>query len=144
MYCVKCGVRLADGAARCPLCQTPVRDPDEALPAPPTFSDRYPDAPQSRRYPIMAFLTALLAAVSLSAPALSMPWFFKLGAEKGRIAYYAAFGLFFGAAAVLSRSMTQTGLTALSGSLHLALGVLCLLYAGSWALSTVLYKTREF
>ena len=67
MYCVKCGVRLADGAARCPLCQTPVWNPDEAVPAPPTFSDRYPDEPQSRRYPIMAFLTALLAAVSLSA-----------------------------------------------------------------------------
>lgn len=86
----------------------------------------------------------IMAAVSLSAPALSLPWFFKLGAEKGRIAYYAAFGLFFGAAAVVSRSVTQTELMSFSGSLHMALGAIVLLYAGSWALSTSLYKNREF
>ena len=67
MYCVKCGVKLTDGAERCPLCQTPVWDPDGAAPAAPTFSDRYPTPPKSRRYPILAFLTALLTAVSLSA-----------------------------------------------------------------------------
>ena len=39
MYCVKCGVRLADGTAACPLCRTPVRDPGgaEAAPAAPTY-----------------------------------------------------------------------------------------------------------
>lgn len=67
MYCVKCGVRLTDGAAQCPLCGTPVWNPDEAVSAQPTFSDLYPAPPKSRRYPILAFLTALLAAVSLSA-----------------------------------------------------------------------------
>ena len=66
MYCVKCGVRLQDGVARCPLCDTPVWDPGGAEPAP-TFSDRYPEPLKSRRYPIMAFLTALMAAISLSA-----------------------------------------------------------------------------
>ena len=69
MYCVKCGVRLADGTAACPLCRTPVRDPDgaEAAPAAPTYPERYPAPPKTRRYPILAFLTALLVAVSLSA-----------------------------------------------------------------------------
>ncbi len=67
MYCVKCGVRLQEGTQRCPLCQTPVWDPEGAAPAAPTFSDRYPPPPKSRRYPILAFLTALLVAVSLSA-----------------------------------------------------------------------------
>ena len=66
MYCVKCGVRLQEGAERCPLCQTPVWDPEGAAPAAPTFSDRYPTPPRSRRYPIMAFLTALMAAICLS------------------------------------------------------------------------------
>ena len=66
MYCVKCGVRLLDGVARCPLCQTPVWNPDEALAAEPSFSDRYPIPPESRRYPILAFLTVLLLAVNLS------------------------------------------------------------------------------
>ncbi len=67
MYCVKCGVRLTDGAAHCPLCQTPVWNPEGTAAATPTFSDRYPIPPKSRRYPILAFLTALLAALSLSA-----------------------------------------------------------------------------
>lgn len=66
MYCVKCGVKLADGTARCPLCQTPVWDPDSLAPAPAPYSDRLPAPPKSRRYPILAFLTALLAAVSLT------------------------------------------------------------------------------
>ena len=67
MYCVKCGVKLAEGVKRCPLCDTPVWDPEESPAADPTFSDRYPLPPKSRRYPILAFLTALLIAVSLSA-----------------------------------------------------------------------------
>lgn len=67
MYCVKCGVRLQEGAAKCPLCDTPVWDPEGAAQAVPTFSDRYPAPPKSRRYPILAFLTALLTAISLSA-----------------------------------------------------------------------------
>ena len=28
MYCVKCGVKLQEGVERCPLCQTPVWDPE--------------------------------------------------------------------------------------------------------------------
>ena len=28
MYCVRCGVRLQDGTERCPLCQTPVWNPE--------------------------------------------------------------------------------------------------------------------
>ena len=66
MYCVKCGVRLQEGVERCPLCQTPVWNP-EGTAAAPSFSDRYPEPLKSRRYPAMAFLAALLAAVSLSA-----------------------------------------------------------------------------
>ena len=67
MYCVKCGVRLQDGTERCPLCDTPVWNPGEAETAAPNFSDRYPIPPKSRRYPILAFLTAFLIAGSLSA-----------------------------------------------------------------------------
>ena len=60
MYCVKCGVRLTDGVRRCPLCQTAVWHPDGTAAAEPTFSDRYPKPLKSRRYPILAFLTAIL------------------------------------------------------------------------------------
>ena len=65
MYCVKCGVRLQGGVERCPLCGTPVWNPAGTAAAP-TFSDRYPAPPKRRRYPILAFLTALLAALCLS------------------------------------------------------------------------------
>ena len=30
MYCVKCGVRLQDGVEICPLCETPVWNPESA------------------------------------------------------------------------------------------------------------------
>ncbi len=38
MYCVKCGVRLQEGVERCPLCRTPVWDPE-----PREESRSYPD-----------------------------------------------------------------------------------------------------
>ena len=66
MYCVKCGVRLPEGTEACPLCQTPVWNPEGTATAAPTFSEHYPLPPKSRRYPILAFLTALLIAGSLS------------------------------------------------------------------------------
>ena len=46
MYCVKCGVRLQDGVKTCPLCNTPVWNPDgDAAPAARTYPDTLP-----RRY----------------------------------------------------------------------------------------------
>lgn len=66
MYCVKCGVRLAEGVERCPLCRTPVWNPEPPKEVQRTFSDRYPTPPKSARYPVLAFLTLLLAAVCLS------------------------------------------------------------------------------
>ena len=66
MYCVKCVVRLTEGTERCPLWPTPVWNPEASAPAQ-TFPDRYPVPPKRRRYPILAFLTALLMALSLSA-----------------------------------------------------------------------------
>ncbi len=43
MYCVKCGVRLQEGAQSCPLCQTPVWNPGETT-AEPAYPDHYPRA----------------------------------------------------------------------------------------------------
>ena len=67
MYCVKCGVRLQEGVTECPLCRTPVWNPEVPERAEATFSNRYPLPPKSKRYPVLAFLTVLLAAVCLSA-----------------------------------------------------------------------------
>ncbi|MBR4827339.1 MAG: zinc-ribbon domain-containing protein, partial [Oscillospiraceae bacterium] len=42
MYCVKCGVKLQEGTEKCPLCGTPVWNPD-GLSAESTYSSRMPD-----------------------------------------------------------------------------------------------------
>ena len=45
MYCVKCGVKLQEGVERCPLCRTPVWNPE-----PQEESRNYPDTlPQQHR-----------------------------------------------------------------------------------------------
>ena len=45
MYCVKCGVRLQEGTERCPLCATPVWNPEET-----TEERGYPDTlPRAHR-----------------------------------------------------------------------------------------------
>ncbi len=67
MYCVKCGVRLTEGVARCPLCHTPVWNPVCTEPPAQTFPDRYPMPPKSSRYPFLAFFTVVCMAVCLSA-----------------------------------------------------------------------------
>ena len=65
MYCVKCGVRLQEGVASCPLCHTPVWNP--ALPEKPaqTYPDRWPTPPRSRRYPFLALVTVVCMAICL-------------------------------------------------------------------------------
>lgn len=66
MYCVKCGVRLNEDVRQCPLCATPVWNPDTPGQPEPAWSDRFPAPPKNIRYPILAFITILLLAVCLS------------------------------------------------------------------------------
>ena len=47
MYCVKCGVRLQEGVESCPLCQTPVWNPD-ALQAKHAWPDQLPEQHNER------------------------------------------------------------------------------------------------
>lgn len=65
MYCVKCGVSLQDGVEFCPLCRTPVWNPDQSE-QPKNYSSRLPVPEPSVRYPALAFITLFLAAVCLS------------------------------------------------------------------------------
>ena len=65
MYCVKCGVRLQEGTEHCPLCQTPVWNPEAQAPVK-TYSQELPKTMRNQRIPGLAFLTALMLAVALS------------------------------------------------------------------------------
>ena len=79
--------------------------------------------------------TALLVLGCLG-PALILPYVFKYGAEKGRIAFYITVGVFSGVAAVLAGMGFQIQ-TVAHGLWPLAVvaGVSILLYALSWRLS---------
>ncbi len=67
MYCVRCGVRLEDGAEACPLCGTPVLLREAAPEAASLrYPDRYPEASYRSRRLAVLLLTLMLAAASLS------------------------------------------------------------------------------
>lgn len=87
--------------------------------------------------------TALLVLGCLG-PALILPYVFKYGAEKGRIAFYITVGVFSGVAAVLAGMGFQIQ-TVAHGLWPLAVvaGVSILLYALSWRLSIRFYQKRE-
>lgn len=87
MYCVKCGVRLQDGTEICPLCQTPVWNPDQ------TETNRnYPDSmPKHHRESNLAGAIGffIVCAVAVS---VTMTVCFKLYGEL-KWGGYVVFGL---------------------------------------------------
>ena len=70
---------------------------------------------------------------------------FKLGVEKGRMAYYITIGIVCGGSVVVSRMLT--GKTSAQIELNSTLFLLALIgvgiYALSWYLSIVFFKKRE-
>lgn len=60
MYCVKCGVELADTEKSCPLCQTRVYHPDlKPADAPPLYPGSNPPAKTVKRWSVMLVITIL-------------------------------------------------------------------------------------
>lgn len=79
-----------------------------------------------------------MIAVELLSPALTLPFVFRFGAEKGRMAYYLVIGGGGAAAMLFLRDGLQPSLP---------VALLCMgaivLYALSWGLSKKLYEKRE-
>ena len=73
MYCVKCGVRLQDGIPRCPLCGTPVWDPEVR-----SREDRYPDTLPEHHSESNQVLAITMTAVCLIAAAVVLAVCFRL------------------------------------------------------------------
>ena len=89
------------------------------------------------------FLVGSLLILVLFTPAVALPFMFKFGVEKGRLAYYVMIG-FSTAAALL---MMNTGYRGRLGGdfLFALLGVTeIILFAISWLLSVRIYRKREF
>ena len=88
-------------------------------------------------------LGSMMLAVSLAAPSLCLPWIFKLGAEKGRLAFYGVIVVMFGGAAAVSNlSANGVGIPAGFSGPWILPGMAAL-YAASWALSLAFYKKKE-
>ena len=90
-------------------------------------------------------MLAILVMLGLISAAMTMPFMFKLGVEKGRLAYYAMVGLIGGSGAlfpwVVEPAMEQT--ISFGFVLVLALLAVLALYVLSWYLSIRFYEKRE-
>ena len=90
-------------------------------------------------------LLGMLWIVFLFASSITMPFMFKLGVEKGRMAYYVMIGVVCGSAAIAGQIFN----TQLQAQIPFGpvLGLGCILaavvFAGSWYLSILFYRKRE-
>ena len=64
MYCVKCGVKLQEGVEKCPLCQTPVWNP-EPMTGDRSYPDTLPRRHRESTLPSAVALTVICAAASI-------------------------------------------------------------------------------
>ncbi len=94
---------------------------------------------------VFAVTVLSLLVTSVLAFSIPLPFIFKYGVEKGRIAYYVMVGFVCAAGVIFWKGVNldwQTGISpALLISLLAAVGIG--LFALSWYLSTVFYKKRE-
>lgn len=90
-------------------------------------------------------MMVLVLLMSVLATSISMPFMFRFGVEKGRVAYYVMVGAVCAGGALGSVLLQEAAHT--SVSMPVLLPVLCLvsvgLYALSWYLSIVFYQKRE-
>ena len=90
-------------------------------------------------------LMLLVLVMSLFSSSITLPFMFKLGVEKGRMAYYVTIGIVCGGSVVAAKILS--GKTSAQIELNAALLLLALIgaaiYALSWYLSIVFFKKRE-
>ena len=89
----------------------------------------------------------LLLVLAAAAPSLTLPFIFRDGSEKGRMAYLIVIGTVFGLAAIGTIILKKLDLMQDQAELPggpLAAVLMVLLYLGSWILSVRWYEKREF
>ncbi len=85
-------------------------------------------------------MSSALLLMGLLGPSILMPFVFKFGSEKGRIAYYFVLALLF---AVIAFLIGMGFYEYLNGFSWLVIAAAVLLYLGSWRLSILFYEKRE-
>ncbi len=92
-----------------------------------------------------AVLMLLLFTMSLLSTSISLPFIFKLGVEKGRMAYYIMVGIVC-AGSVISSNFVLNGIQP-GGNANVVILLICLIgigiYVLSWYMSVVFYRKRE-
>ena len=79
-YCVRCGVKLNDGAKKCPLCGTRVWEPEANPDEPSYFATRSPEVQPESQFAAGLLLSAMLASAMLCSAVLNLvlwnahPW----------------------------------------------------------------------
>lgn len=90
-------------------------------------------------------LVMLLLIMSLLASSVTLPFMFKLGVEKGRMAYYIMIGIVCAGSIISSNLLSESSASEIK--LNAALPIICFvglgLYVLSWLLSIIFYKKRE-
>jgi len=90
-------------------------------------------------------LMMLLVILSLLASSITLPFMFKLGVEKGRMAYYIMIGVVCAGSIISSNLLSDKFRTVIKP--NGILPIICLvgigIYALSWYLSIVFYRNRE-
>ena len=89
------------------------------------------------------FFAGALLLLTLFSPAVSLPFMFKFGVEKGRIVYYFVIGLATAAALLLMNATYQRMVNFKLIFALLGFGAV-ILFAVSWLLSVRFYSQREF
>ena len=100
------------------------------------------DASALREYLVLMMLVLIM---SLLASSITLPFMFKFGVEKGRMAYYIMIGVVC-AGSIISSNLLSGGVQSeikANGVLPIICFVGIGLYALSWYLSIVFYKRRE-
>ena len=90
-------------------------------------------------------LMSLLWMVYLFAGSISLPFMFKLGVEKGRMAYYVMIGIICGGAAISGHAFADGLQATIPFGTVLILGCMAATaaFALSWYLSILFYRKRE-
>ena len=90
-------------------------------------------------------LMSLMAMLSLFSSSITLPFMFKLGVEKGRMAYYVMIFAICGGAGIAGFAFNEQLQATIPFGVVLALGVVlaAAVYAVSWWLSIIFYRKRE-
>ena len=88
------------------------------------------------------FLSGTILMVGLIGPSILLPFIFKLGAEKGRIAYYIIIGFLFSIITIISGNEIELT-NNLEPNFYLLIVSSISLYLISWLISVEFYKSRE-